>query len=216
MATVSSNAGAPADKNPAWERWNPGVLHTAQPQERRAQPPSPEAIQRRAYAAGFEQGKQAGLQAGREAGYAEGQACARAEAAQLHAVAQAAEAALQALGDTLAHKTVALAAAIAQKLMQREIHSCPDSLLDVVREALTLLPDGAERVRVLVNSADAALLRDTLSASSNAPDCAVAGLDDIERGGCRITSSCGDIDATLATRVARVLEALGTPDEAAA
>lgn len=216
MATVSSDAGVSADNKPAWERWNPGVLHTAQPQERRAQPPSPEAIQRRAYAAGFEQGKQAGMQAGRQAGYAEGQARAQAGAAQIHAVAVAAEAALQALGDTLAHKTVALAAAIAQKIMQREIHSCPDGLLDVVREALTLLPDGAERVRVIVNSTDAVLLRDAMSASGNPLNSVVAGCDEIERGGCRITSSCGDIDATLATRIARVLEALGAQDGAAA
>ncbi len=216
MATVSSNERASAGKTPAWERWNPGALHTAQPQERRAQPPSPEAIQRRAYAAGFEQGKQAGILAGRQAGYAEGQAHAQAEAAQIHAVAEAAEAALQALGDTLARKTVALAAAIAQKIMQREIRHCPDNLLDVVREALTLLPDGAERVRVIVNGADAALLRDSMSTSGNPSNCTVAGSDEIERGGCRITSSCGDIDATLSTRVARVLEALGAHNEAAA
>lgn len=214
MATVSSDRRRPAESAPAWERWSPGALHQAQPAERRA-PPSPEAIERRAHAAGFEQGKQAGLKAGAQAGYNEGRARARAEAAQLQAVAQAAQAALQELGDTLAHKTVALAVAIAQKILQHEIRSCPENLLSVVNDALSLLPDTAARVRIVVNSADAALVRDALGADPAGTDYVVAGADEVERGGCRIVSPCGDIDATLATRMARVLEALGVQQEAA-
>lgn len=209
MATISSDRRRPAESVPAWERWSPGALPQGQQTERRAPPPSPEAIERRAYAAGFEQGKQAGLKAGVQAGYNEGRARAQAEAAQIHAVAQAAQAALQELGDTLAHKTVALATAIAQKILQHEIHSHPENLLSVVNDALNLLPDAAARVRIVVNSADAALLRDAMSAHAAAADCVVTGSDEVARGGCRILSPCGDIDATLATRMARVLEAIG-------
>jgi flagellar assembly protein FliH len=207
VPTVSSNHGSPKDKFPAWERWNPGALHTEQPQERRVQP-SQEATESRAYAEGFEQGRQAGLQAG----YNEGRALASTEAAQIHVVAQAAQAALHALGDTLARKTVALAAAIAQKIMQREIQSCPASVLDIVRDALTLLPDGEQRVRIVVNRADLALVRDALTQEASLPEGVVAGSDDVARGGCRIVSPSGEIDATLQTRIKRVLEALGVPD----
>lgn len=218
MATVSSNAGGGKEKSPAWERWHPGTL---QPDRRqaRAAPLPPEVIERRAHALGFEQGKQAGLQAGfqagQQAGYNEGRARAQAEAAQIHAVAQAAQTALQGLGDTLAHKTVALASAIAQKILQREIQDCPDHLLEVVREALTLLPDSASRVRIIVNTADVELVRAALSGNAHLADYAVAGADEVQRGGCRIVSPAGEIDATLATRVSRVLEALGMHDEPA-
>jgi flagellar assembly protein FliH len=213
VATVSSDQGSSAGKIPAWERWDPGVLHTQptpQAPERRA-PVSPDAIARRAHAEGFEKGQQAG----RQAGYNEGRARAQAEAAQIHAVAQAAQAALQALGDTLASKTVTLAAAIAKKIMQREMQHCPDNLLDVVRDALTLLPDNTERVRIVVNSADVELVRAAINANGNPPasECVVTGADDLPRGGCRIVAPGGDIDATLATRTARVLEALGLPDK---
>jgi flagellar assembly protein FliH len=210
VATVSSNHGSAAEKLPAWERWHPGVLHTERRQQHAA-PPAPEVIERRAHATGFEQGKQAGF----EAGYQEGRARAQAEAAQIHAVAQAAQAALQALGDSLARKTVALAAAIAQKILHREIQSCPASLLDVVREALTLLPDTAGRVRIIVNSADVDLVRDALGGNTHLPETVVAGSDEVQRGGCRIAAPGGDIDATLATRVKRVLEALGEHHELA-
>lgn len=201
---------------PAWERWHPGALHTAAPApvERRAAP-SPEVIERHAYAKGLEQGKKDGYKAGMQAGYEEGRARAKAEAAQIHAVANAAQAALQALGDSLANKTVALAVAIAQKIMQREIQSCPESLLDVVRDALTLLPDASGHVRIIVNTEDAALVREAMAADALVADCAVAGSDDMPRGGCRIVAPGGDIDATLDTRISRVLEALGLPLEAA-
>ncbi len=212
MATVSSNQRSDTDKMPAWERWHPGALPTERRQERAA-PPSPEVVERRSHATGFEQGKQAGLQAGYQAGYKEGRARAQAEAAQIHAVAQAAQAALQALGDTLARKTVTLAAAIAQKILQREIQSYPESLLDVVREALTVLPDNSGRVRIIVNRADAELLRAAMNDNTPLVDCVVAGADNVQRGGCRIVSPGGDIDATLETRTARVLEALGVLNE---
>jgi len=88
-------------------------------------------------------------------------------------------------------------------------------VLDLVRDALTLLPDAADRVRILVNSADADLVRDAMRANAALSDCAVAGSDEVARGGCRIVSANGDIDATLATRVSRVLESLGLPDELA-
>jgi flagellar assembly protein FliH len=212
VATVSSNAGGSKENFPAWERWHPGALHPERRQERAA-PLPPEVIERRAHAAGFEQGRQAGLKAGFQAGYNEGRAHAQAEAAQIHAVAQAAQQALQGLGDTLAHKTVALASAIAQKILQREIQSCPDSMLDVVRDALTLLPDSSGRVRIIVNTADAALIGEAMSANPHLPECLVVGADDMQRGGCRIVAAGGDIDATLATRVSRVLAALGVQDE---
>jgi flagellar assembly protein FliH len=203
VATASSDPAAAEKKFTAWERWSPGALQEAPP-DRRA-PQSQDAIERAAHAAGFAQGKQAGY----AAGHAEGRALAHSEAARIHAVADSAEAALQALGATLAQKTLTLAVAIAQQILQREIASCPDSLLDIVREALTLLPEGEQRVRILVNSTDVELVRGALPQLSDLAACTVAGSDDVARGGCRIVSPSGDIDATLHTRVSRVLEVLG-------
>jgi flagellar assembly protein FliH len=203
VATASSDPAGTDKKFTAWERWSPGVLQDT-PQDRRA-PQAQDAIERRGYAAGFAQGKTAGF----AAGHAEGQALARSAAARIGAVADAAEAALQALGGTLAQKTLALAVAIARQILQREIASCPDHLLDVVRDALTLLPEGEPRVRLIVNSADVELLRGALPQLSDLPACSVTGSDDVARGGCRIVSPSGDIDATLQTRVSRVLGALG-------
>lgn len=206
MPTVSSNPASARENVTGWQRWNPGVLREEAP----AQPPqeSEESIRRRAYAAGLEEGKRAGVQAG----YTEGKARAQAEAARVRQIAHAADAALQALGDTIAQKTVALAIAIAQKIIQRDIESHPENVVDVVRDALTLLPDGAERIRIIVNSADVALVQENMTQTGTLTDSTVVGSNEVQRGGCRITSPCGDIDATLETRIARVLEVLSATD----
>lgn len=211
MATASCNRIHTKEAASGWQRWHPGVLDAATaPQQR---PDSPEVVKRRAHSTGFEEGKRAGFQAG----YAEGQARAQAEAAQLSQVAKSAELALRSLGDVLAAKTVALAFAIAQKILLHEIETRPESMIEVVRAALELLPEGAERVRIAVNTADVELVRRALMEAVDTPDSTVVGSDDVQRGGCRISSPCGDIDATLETRIGRVIETLGlnqdSPDE---
>jgi flagellar assembly protein FliH len=82
-----------------------------------------------------------------------------------------------------------------------------------VRDALTLLPDGAERIRIIVNSADVALLQESMAQTGTLTDSTVVGSNEVQRGGCRITSPCGDIDATLETRIARVMDVLSASNE---
>lgn len=208
MVTASCNRIHSKDNAGGWQRWHPGVLDAApRPQTR---PESEDTIMRRAHNAGLEAGKRAGFQAG----YAEGQAQAQAQAAQIRQIVQSAEQALHALGDTLAAKTAALAVAMARKILLHEIETRPETIIDGVRAALDLLPEGAERVRIVVNTADVDLLRRTLMETADAPESIVTGSDDIQRGGCRISSPCGDIDATLETRMQRILESLGLGQDA--
>lgn len=208
MVTASCNRIHSKENTAGWQRWYPGVLD-AVPRQHAAE--SEDTIKRRAHNAGFEAGKRAGYQAG----YAEGQAEARAQAAQIRQIATSAEQALHALGDTLAAKTVALAVAMARKILLHEIETRPETMIDGVRAALDLLPEGAERVRIVVNTADVDLLRRTLMETADAPESVVTGSDDIQRGGCRISSPSGDIDATLETRTQRILETLALGQDTA-
>lgn len=208
MATTSSNPILSGDKFTTWQRWHPGALQGDSP-PRRA-PESEDAMKRRAHAAGFEEGKRAGF----AAGLAQGRAHAQAEADHIARVAHAASAALHALGDTLSQKTVRLAVAVAEKLLQREIEARPETLVDIVRDALNLLPDTAERVRIVVHSADVELIRRYLTDSANLPDAVVTGSNEVKRGGCHLIAPGGEVDATLDTRLARVIEVLGVVSDA--
>lgn len=208
VATASSNPILSGDKFTAWQRWHPGALQSDAAPRRTAE--SEEAMKRHAHAAGFEEGKRAGF----AAGIAQGRAHVQAEADHIARVAHAANDALQALGDTLSQKTVRLAVAIAEKLFMREIEAHPEALVDLVRDALNLLPDTAERVRIVVNYADVELIRRHLSDSANLPDAVVTGSNEVKRGGCHLLSPSGEVDATLDTRIARVVEVLGAASDA--
>ncbi len=207
MPTVSSNRIFPKESFIAWEVWNPGAL-PGDPTPGATHPlETEEARSSNAYATGYEEGQRAGYLAG----LAEGRAAGTADAATLHHVAAAATQALQSLGDTLSHKTVALAAAIAQKMLQREIETHPDSIIAVVREALTLLPDAIGRARLVVHADDLELVRRYLDDNTGAGmvTCAVMSSPDMTKGGCMITAPSGDINATLETRWGRLMTALG-------
>lgn len=207
MPTASSNRIFPKESFMAWEIWNPGALPGDPAQSATHPSETEEAGTSNAYATGYEEGRRAGY----VAGLAEGRAAGTADAVTLHQVAAAATQALQSLGDTLSHKTVALAAAIAKKMLHREIESQPDSIINVVREALTLLPDAIGRARLVVNTADLELVRQYLDENAGAGlvTCAVMGSPDMTKGGCMITAPCGDINATLETRWDRLMTALG-------
>lgn len=217
MLTASSNRIIPKENFMAWERWHPGVLAgdsaLAGMGNHEPCPETIEAMRSRAYAAGFAEGQRAGFLAGQAEGRVEGRAVGLADAATMHQVAIAATHSLQELGNTLSAKTVALASAIAQKMLQREIDFQPDSIIPIVREALALLPEAAERARLIINVADMDVVRQYLAESPATPACTVIASPEVKRGGCRITAPCGDIDATLETRWGRLMDAIGNSIE---
>ena len=211
MATVSSNTIIESGSFMAWERWNPAALSgDAAPHNAAA---SEVAIDPRDYADGFEEGRIAGFAAGRESGCEEGRKAGLAEVARLCEIADAATEAMHALGNTISHRTVALAVSIAQKLVQSTFESDAGRIGDVVRDALNLLPDTVDRARLVVNAADLELVRGFLADNPNLPACKLVSAPEVRKGGCHITSPCGDVDATLESRWNRVMETLGVSHE---
>ena len=78
-----------------------------------------------------------------------------------------------------------------------------------MREALALLPEAAERARLIINVADRDVVRQYLAEIPATPACTVIASPEVKRGGCRITAPCGDIDATLETRWGRLMNSIG-------
>ena len=83
-----------------------------------------------------------------------------------------------------------------------------DLVLGVVREALSGMPPSSGTTRLVVNPADATLVRTHLAEELTALGWALGSDPTIERGGCRIDGSVAEIDATLPTRWSRVVGAL--------
>jgi len=112
----------------------------------------------------------------------------------------------------IAEQLLTLAARLAKQMLRAELTLNPQALLPAVREAVAMISESATRVCVHVHPDDLPLVRNDLAGESDrltlAPDMAML------RGGCRISSSQGDIDLSLARRIQTALGALGLKDEA--
>lgn len=151
------------------------------------------------------EGYAAGLAAGREAGRTQIEH----EAARVRALADAACARWDDAQAQLASQVLDLALHVARKVLHADARVRREALLAVVQEALHGLVDAAQRAEIHVHPADATMIRGGLGEELSRGQWKLVEDQRIEPGGCRIQTPHGEIDATLATRWRRVLDALG-------
>lgn len=146
---------------------------------------------------------------GYAAGYAEGQAAARAEAARLQTLITAARADLERLDQHVADRVLALALEVAHRVVGVAFRAQPELVLPVVQEAVRCLPEFEQPVRVHLHPEDAALVEAQLGDGARAGGWQLVADGTVARGGCKLATITGAVDATLASRWERVLAALG-------
>jgi flagellar assembly protein FliH len=206
----------------AWERWELARFD-APPEETAAKPgedaeviaaPTAEEIERihqeahsQGHAAGLEEGRAAGRTEGYKAGYEEGRAKALAEAKRLATVADRLETALSGFDAEVADELLSLAIELARETVRSEISARPDTLLNVVREALAQLPH--QHASIFLNPEDASLLRSYMGDQLAHAGHRIHEDVKLAPGDCMIEAGGSHIDATVATRWRRVLGGLG-------
>jgi flagellar assembly protein FliH len=168
-------------------------------------------------------GDQAALQGARQAGYQDGyrdglvalesfkQAFAAQMSAQLGALVAAFDADFTRLESSMAEAVAASAAALARQVVRSELATRPELVATVAAQAVEAVLLSAKHIRVHVNPADLPLVQqgaaDALAARGARllPDAMVA------RGGCRIDSDIGRIDASIDARWSQAAATLGQP-----
>jgi len=157
-----------------------------------------------------EQAYREGLAAGRQ----EAQAALAAERAALKALIAGVNELMQDFEQTLAGDVLSVGLELAKQIVRSALRVKPDLVMAVVREAISSLPGLSEHTVLLLNPADAAMVRKGLE-----DDPAVATLPwkivedpHIERGGCRLETPTTEVDAALETRWRRVVASLGRDD----
>ncbi|MBS0507934.1 MAG: flagellar assembly protein FliH [Proteobacteria bacterium] len=163
--------------------------------------------------------------AGHARGLAEGQAQARLAAQQqmddyvdgqgreaagrLAQVAQALEASLSGLQQTMAQEVLQLACDIARQVVRREVLGNPQAMLPVVREALGLLAAENRPATVRLHPNDWAALEKPLRAEFSSPRIEWQADAAVQPGDCLVESAGMVIDGTLDKRWQRAIAALG-------
>ncbi|KJV36293.1 flagellar assembly protein FliH [Luteibacter yeojuensis] len=192
-----------------FERWElpvvgmPGhVAHNDEPEEDDA-PHRPtvaelEAIERQAREEGF------------NAGLNEGRAMARrelaAQVARLDALFAAVERPFAELDNDVAGDLAALATLIAERVLGYDIAARPEKILDVVHQAVDALPAASRHIKIHLNPADAALVREHRSGTDH--EGTVVDDAALERGDVRLESEHSRLDARVRTRLAAVIDSV--------
>jgi len=109
--------------------------------------------------------------------------------------------------DTQIEKTlVHLVAHMARQVIGRELHSDSSQITQVLREALKLLPMGADNIRIHLNPQDFELAK--ALRERHEENWKLLEDDALLPGGCRIETAHSRIDATMETRIEKAVAQL--------
>jgi flagellar assembly protein FliH len=164
------------------------------------------------YAAGRKEGYDAGYAEGQTAGYAEGKARGDQEAARLTALGVSFAAALDSLEQQMAGDLLSLALTMTKQMLRETLRIKPEALLPAVQEAMGGLLPNAGHPTLTLHPDDAALVREHLASDLAQLPWRIVEDGKMERGGCRVESDSGEVDATLESRWKSLNEALGRDD----
>lgn len=143
---------------------------------------------------------------GYAAGYEEGTARGRIEAMQFHGLVENLENAMTCLDQEVADEILALATELARQMVRQTLVVRPESVVDLIREALLQLPQAHAQIHI--NPDDLAMTREYLGEQLSHAGHRLIDDATITRGGVRIEAAGSQIDATVQTRWRRVMDNL--------
>lgn len=167
----------------------------------------------------LEEVEQRAREDGYAAGLAEGRAAARAElaaqVARIEAIVAAIAAPFANLDAAVESELVLLATTAATRVVRHELTLAPERIADAVRDALAALPAYARNVKLFLAPEDAALVREHLLPNVGGHAWDIVEDTSLTRGGCRVLADTSQVDATLETRLASIIDAMLGGDGAA-
>jgi flagellar assembly protein FliH len=159
--------------------------------------------------AGHEEGYQTGHQTGHQEGYAAGAEKAAAEAAQLAALVVSMGQAFKEVDQQVAQGLLNLSLELAQQMVHQVLKVNPESVLPVIREAISGLPHFNAGAHIVLQPDDAEIVRARMGEQLTHAGWKIFEDAKLSKGGVRIETANSQIDATVETRWKRITENLG-------
>lgn len=154
------------------------------------------AIKEQARVEGFEQGRKEGL--------ASGQKEIVEKSALLASLINQLSEPVSLCGEETQQAILKLAFAVARQIVRRELKQDPTQLIAIIREALKMLPIGANSIVISLHPEDEALVSSALSINSDSEknDWKIKSNPSLERGSCQVVTENSTVDASIDKQVA--------------
>ena len=162
-------------------------------------PVDSEAAQKLAWEQGYSDGYTIGIEAGTRD--------ARQRMGYLHQILESLAKPFSDLDESVASQLTGLLRTLAEQLARREISVDQELLGTLIDEALSALPVADSVVRLVVNPDDATFINEYME-STTGISYEIQTDATLSRGGCRIDTEFSGIDATLETRLNRIVESM--------
>lgn len=164
--------------------------------------------QRQGHEAGFASGRQDGYAEGLEQGRRDGQVAMQEQIDQallpLLTLCQGFDQALKSLDAEILTHLVGLAMSTARQIAGDALDTNPEQVLERVRALLRHEPALAGKPRLWLNPADLDTVRSALGEALAEAGWSLQGDADLARGGCRVASAHGELDASQETNWANI------------
>lgn len=165
-----------------------------------------EAIRQDAYNEGFSAGEKDGFHAGQLKARQEAEVALQARLNQLELLMQHLMAPIADQDQQLEQGVVTLVSHLCQQVIRREMSVDSSQIRMVLREALKLLPMGAQNLRIHINPQDFELVK--ALRERHEEEWRILEDDALMPGGCRVESEHSRIDASVETRLAQAIKQL--------
>jgi len=187
-----------------YEKWEPPAVFDASRHLHTAQ--SIESIE----AAAYEEGLKSGYEVGFKKGLTESKSEISQRCSHLDQVLNFLQRPLDDLDEKVTDQLFHLAMTVSGQLIRRELHTEPGEIVAVVREAMLSLPIAERKVTIYLHPEDAIIIRDTLSLHHDSESQPWKIIEDplLSRGGCRLQAGQSYIDASVETRLNRIIATL--------
>jgi len=161
-----------------------------------------------------EQAYRDGMEAGRQATALALEGALERQRAELEALIAGVNELVHNFEQTLANDVLSISVELAKLIVRQSLRVKPEVVVAVLKEAMASLPGLSEQTVLVLNPADAALLRRVAEGEPalSALHWKIVEDAQIERGGCKLETPSTEVDATLETRWRRVIASLGRDD----
>ena len=200
----------PREELGAFAAWHPDTLNAELEPAAAAAPPAEAAAPPAQVAAARQAGYQDGYRDGLVALESFKESHARQLSGQIGLLVRAFDTELSALEQQLAGSVARVATELARQVVRSELAIRPALVAQVAQEAMAAVLQSARHITVQVHPDDHALVAQGCEEALGARGARLQAHAGVARGGCRVESDAGTIDACVAARWAQATQALGT------